>query len=102
VAPKRGHWLSIRAVDPAHGREAYGAVITVEAGKRRWVGTITPGQSYLCSGEPRAHFGLGEAAQVDVIRVRWPDGARTEEVFEGGPADRRVVLYRGRAKPAAD
>jgi enediyne biosynthesis protein E4 len=96
VAPKRGHWLGVRAFDPALKRDAYGAVVTVSAGGRRWVGMCNPGQSYCSSGDPRAHFGLGPAAAVDEIRIAWPDGSR--EVFPGGPADRYVTLNRGQGR----
>ena len=37
VAAKRGHWLSVRTIEPAlGGRDAIGAEIVVEAGGRRW------------------------------------------------------------------
>jgi hypothetical protein len=96
VAPRKGHWLLVRATDPALHRDAYGAVITVEAGGRRWLGMINPGQSYLCSGDPRAHFGLGSATTVDRIGVAWPDGL--SEVFPGGGVDRIVHLERGKGQ----
>jgi hypothetical protein len=93
VAPKRGHWLLISARDPAlGGRDAYGAKVTVQAGTRRWVRWINPGYSYLCSNDPRAHFGLGDAERVDSIRIRWPDGL--EEVFPGQAADQWLRLER--------
>ena len=96
VAPRRGHWLIVRARDPALKRDAYGAVVTVRAGKRTWVGLINPGQSYLSSGDPRAHFGLGTSERVDEIRVDWPDGSA--ERFDGGAADRVVKLNRGEGR----
>jgi hypothetical protein len=96
VAPRKGHWLLVRARDPALRRDAYGAVVTVGAGGRRWVGLINPGQSYLCSGDPRAHFGLGSATHVDEIRVDWPDGS--SEVFPGTDVDRVLTLERGKGK----
>jgi hypothetical protein len=99
VAPRRGHWLLVQAVDPAHGgRPAYGAEVRVEAGGRSWLGWVNPGSSYLCSNDPRAHFGLGPAGQVDRIRVRWPDG--TEEAFPGVGADRALTLVKGQGRPA--
>jgi hypothetical protein len=101
IAPKDGHWLQVRAIDPAHHRDAYGAFITVHAGERRWVGILNPGHSYLCSSDPRVHFGLGSAERVDSIQVRWPDGDTAEETFSGGAADRQVVLRRGEGKQAA-
>jgi hypothetical protein len=95
VAPKRGHWLQVRALDPTLNRDAYGAEITVRAGGRRWTRWINPGYSYLCSNDPRAHFGLGPVDHVDAIEVLWPDGSR--ESFPGCPADQRpeIVLRKG-------
>jgi hypothetical protein len=96
VAPRKGHWLLVQAVDPALHRDAYGAIITLQTSGRSWVGQINPGQSYLSSGDPRAHFGLGDILTVDQIRVSWPDGS--SELFPGGPVDRILRLERGSGK----
>jgi hypothetical protein len=94
VAPRRGRWLAVRAIDPAlGGRDAYGAEIIVEAGGRKWWRLAQPGYSYLTSNDPRVHFGLGQISSVDRLRVFWPDG--TEEIFPGGDPDRLVVLHKG-------
>jgi hypothetical protein len=92
-APRKGHWLLVRAMDPALKRDAYGAVVSVKAGERTWQRLVNPGTSYQCSHDPRVHFGLGDAKQIDEIRVRWPDG--NSEVFTGGDADRLVTLRKG-------
>jgi hypothetical protein len=97
VAPKRGHWLLLSALDPAQGgRDAYGAVITVRAGKRRWVRWLNPGSSYACSNDPRVHVGLGDAERVDAIHVLWPDGL--EEEFPAQGVDRWLRLKRGQGE----
>lgn len=93
VVPSRGHWLMVRALDPARKRDAYGAEITVTAGGRSRRSWINPGYSFLSSNDPRAHFGLGSAEAVESIEVLWPDGVR--ERFAGSPADRVVVLHKG-------
>lgn len=93
MAPARGHWVSVRAVDPALNRDAYGAELTVRAGDRRWTRWMNPGYSFACSNDPRAHVGLGSVEVIDDFRVVWPDG--TEERFAGGPADRFVTLKKG-------
>jgi enediyne biosynthesis protein E4 len=93
VAPDAGHWLMVRAVVPEWNRDAYGAQVTVTAGERRWTRLIQPGSSYLCSNDPRAHFGLGNVDRIDCIRVTWPDGVVEE--FPGGAVDRRVNLRKG-------
>jgi hypothetical protein len=90
VAPRRGRWLVVRAVD-SRGADVLGAEVTVSAGGRRWTRRVVPAQSYLSSHDPRLHFGLGDAAVVDV-RVRWPDGE--EEALLQQAADRRITLTR--------
>ena len=94
VAPARGHWLMVRAVDPGLRRDAYGALITVRAGGRRWVRHLNPGSSYLSSNDPRLHFGFGAVDRVDALEVVWPDG--DEELFAGTKADRLVVVSKGK------
>ena len=90
----RGHWLTVRVVEPAlGGRDAYGAEITVIAGGRQRTVWVNPAQSYLCSNDPRAHFGLGSATSVESVNVVWPDGS--EEQFGGVAADQMITLRKG-------
>ncbi len=100
VAADRGHWLVVRAVDPALRRDAYGAQIVVRSGGKSWVRWINPGGSYLCSSDPRAHFGLGKADHVDAVEIVWPDGRK--ETFDGGPADRQLDLRQGAGRAAVN
>ena len=87
----------VQAVDPAlGGRDAYGAVVTIRAGGRQRIGLVNPGSSYLCSNDPRVHFGLGQTERVDAIEVVWPNG--DTEVFPEAAADRVVVLRKGQAR----
>jgi hypothetical protein len=97
VAPQRGHWLLVRALEPElGGRYAYGATVTIRAGEKRRVSWVNPGQSYLCSNDPRVHFGLGAIDTITSIEVEWPNGDK--EHFDGCPADREVTLNHGRGK----
>jgi hypothetical protein len=98
VAPRRGHWLMVRAMEEVGPRDAIGAEVQVRSGDRWWSRLIQPGQSYLCSNDPRAHFGLGPAAQIDEVVVLWADGRR--EAFPGGAVDCLRVIQRGRGRPA--
>jgi hypothetical protein len=93
VAPNRGHWLKVRAIEPKLKRDAYGAEVRVRAGQREWLRLINPAESYLSSGLPVAVFGLGPATRVDSLLVTWPDGTREE--FAGGATDRLVELHKG-------
>ncbi len=57
---------------------------------------INPAYSYLCSNDPRAHFGIGPADRVQSIDVIWPDGS--EESFPGPNVDSAVELYKGKGQ----
>ena len=94
IAPKHGHWLVVRAIDPTcGGRDAYGAEVIVEAGQHHWWRLVQPASSFLVSNDPRVHFGLGDAASYQSILVIWPDGR--QESFSGGSADRRLEIRKG-------
>ncbi len=97
VAPRSGHWLKVRTVDPKWQRDAYGAEVRVRVAGRQLLRLVNPAESYLSSSSPYALFGLGQAERVDKIEVRWPDGPveEADEEFEGGAVDRLVVLKRG-------
>ncbi len=89
-------WLTVRAMLPRLKRAAFGARIDVFLPDRRLTGfSLSPG-SYQSSGEPVAHFGLGDVERFDRIEVTWPDGGR--ETFPGGAARRRIVLRKGEGR----
>lgn len=98
--PDQGHWLMVRAMDPALRRDAIGAVITVVAGGGRSSRQVTPGYGFLSSHDPRVHFGLDSAALVDEIEVIWPGGIR--EVFPAVSADRGITLEKGQGIRAGE
>jgi hypothetical protein len=96
VAPNRGHWLSVRAIDPQWKRDAYGAQVVARAGGLDRLRLVNPAQSYASSSDPCTYFGLGQTATIDSIRVQWPNGEL--ELFDGGKADRAIVLQKGEGR----
>jgi len=73
-----GHgWLRVMLVGEAGNRDAIGARVTLRASGATQHRLQMPGRSYLSSVEPVLSFGLGKAAQVDELRVEWPDGGQT-------------------------
>jgi hypothetical protein len=96
VVPNRGHWLKVRTIDPRLKRDAYGAEVRVKIAGKEHLRVVNPAESYLCSGPPIAHFGLGSTDSYESVRVDWPDGLR--EFFPGGPADQLLSLKRGEGK----
>jgi hypothetical protein len=90
------HWLNVRLSGKTANRAGIGARVTVVAGGLTMTREIRCG-SGLGNHEdpPEAHFGLGKAAKVDSLTIRWPDGKLSEQVFKGIAADRFVTVRQG-------
>ncbi|MCH8805187.1 MAG: CRTAC1 family protein [Planctomycetes bacterium] len=97
--PKAGHWLMVRAVVPRLRRDAIGATLTLRAGDRQLYREVKHTYSYLSNSDAAVHFGIGAAAKVDEIRVRWPDGSR--ESFGPFDVDRYIEIAKGAGRPAS-
>lgn len=72
------HWLEVRCEGAADNGAALGARVLVSAvigGQRVRQIRDVEGQSGYCGQNLRLHFGLGDAARVDTLRVLWPSGA---------------------------
>ncbi len=70
-APRRGNFLSLRVLD-RHGRDAIGATLRCTVGARVRTAEVRTAYSYCAANDPRVHLGLGPAARVDRVEVRWP------------------------------
>jgi len=90
----RRHWLGVRLVGTKSGKDAIGARVTVTAAGRTITRARVGGASYLTASDPRLLFGLGDAARVDSVEVRWPSGQIDRQT--GLAADRYVTITEGR------
>jgi enediyne biosynthesis protein E4 len=68
-----GHWLEVQLIG-AVNREGIGAVVTVTISSGKTTVARLAGDSYLSSGDPRLHFGLGDDRVATKVSVRWPSG----------------------------
>jgi hypothetical protein len=81
-----GNWLEV-ALDGFFP----GAVVTASlADGRELTREVQAGSSYVSSEDPRAHFGLGDAAEVSNLVVAWPGGEET--TLEDVAANRILVV----------
>ena len=95
-AVKNGnHWLTLRLVGgPRSPRDAIGATVYLTAGGVRQRADLVSGGSYSSSSDPRLHFGLGAAAKVEKLEVRWPSGLK--EMVPVAAVDRILTLVEGK------
>jgi len=89
----RRHWLEVRLIGTRTNRDGIGAQVKVVAGGATQVDQAKGGMSYQSAHDPRLHFGLGDAARVDRIEVRWPTGV--VDRLGTVPADRVVTIKEG-------
>jgi hypothetical protein len=71
----RGNWLRVHLVGRRSNRDGLGARVEVTAGGATQSWLARTGGSYLSQSQVDPHFGLGAAATIDKLVVRWPSGA---------------------------
>jgi hypothetical protein len=69
----------------------------VTAGGRTQLRMVDGGNSFAAQSTLRVHVGLGSAAIVDSLEVRWPSGLR--QTFGKVPVDRIVRIVEGERTP---
>lgn len=75
-------WLIVRCIGTVSNRSAIGAKVRVKAavrGRTMWqlreIGTCG---GYTSQNDQRAHFGLGDATNIQTLRIEWPSGTVQE------------------------
>jgi hypothetical protein len=91
------HWVGIRTVGTKSNRDGIGARLSVKAGTRVLVDEVRSGSSYDSNNDMRVHFGLGAAAKIDWVQIRWPSGLT--ERFENVAVDAIHTLKEGSGSP---
>ena len=95
----KAHYLTVSLRGRASNRRGIGAQLLAHAGGRALVREIYPLNSFRSQMPALAHFGLGDAAVVDRLTIRWPSGMTQE--LTGLPADRHIIVEEGKEGPDA-
>ena len=70
----RNNWIQIQVVGQKSNRSGIGARIKVVTGTHVQYREVQSGGSYLSFHDLRAHFGVGNAEQIELLEIRWPSG----------------------------
>ena len=94
------HWLTVTLKGTRANRQGIGAIVRVVDDRgRAQSGISSTASSYLSASDRRVHFGLGEAALIKRLEVRWPGG--TVQVLSDVAADRVVEIVEPAAAEAS-
>jgi len=88
-----GRWVRFRLVGVKCNRDAIGARVWVTAGGLTQMDEVRSADSFVSSSDVRLHFGLGDAATIEKVQIRWPDGI--VEQRSGLAADREHTIHQG-------
>jgi hypothetical protein len=91
------HWLGVRLIGTRCNRMGLGALLTATADGRTLLRQCQTDGSYLSASDARVHFGLGQAAAVESLSVRWPGGHI--DTYPNLPVDRYLTLREGDLTP---
>ena len=92
------HWLQVSLAGVKSNRQGIGARLTADVAGRKLTRELFPHNTYYSQAPAHIHFGLGAAAKVDKLTVRWPSGEIQE--FQNVAPDRRIVIREGSAEIA--
>jgi hypothetical protein len=92
------HWLGVRLQGTACNRDAVGATITWSANGTTRSRYKSNGGSYLSSHDMREVLGIGPAAKMDWLEIKWPQPSGRVERITGLPIDRYVTIVEGKGK----
>ncbi|HEV7681592.1 MAG TPA: CRTAC1 family protein [Pyrinomonadaceae bacterium] len=65
----------IKTIGVKGNRDGIGARVSVTSGDLKQVEEVYSGATYISQNDLRLHFGLEKRTKVDLIEVRWPNGA---------------------------
>ena len=90
------HWIAfeLQGTGPIN-RDAVGARVYVTANGKTQLQAVTNGGSLGAGNALALHFGLGQVATAELVRIVWPDGS--ERVYQGVAADRFYKVTYGDA-----
>lgn len=87
-----GQWVQVELRQAGQNRFALGAQVEITTASTTQYRQVGASPSYLSQDETILHFGLGQAAGIESLRIVWPDGR--EEVHSELPVNRRLVFAR--------
>ncbi len=90
----KNNWIKVKLVGTKCNRTAIGARVRVVTGKHSQIDEVHSGTSVMSQSDLRLHFGVGQAARIDRLEVKWPTTHKTE-VFTNLNPNQILVIKEG-------
>jgi hypothetical protein len=87
------HWVELALQGTKSNRGAVGAQVRVTAGGTTRLRFVDGGNSFGGQSTARVHVGLGSAATLERVEIRWPSGVK--QTVDNIPADRITKIVEG-------
>lgn len=98
------NWLIVQCAGRSSNRAGIGAKVRIKAaiaGQPRWqLREISGGSGYASQNALYAHFGLGDATNIALVRIEWPSGM-TQELKDVAPRQFLILKEPARLDSAA-
>jgi enediyne biosynthesis protein E4 len=92
------HWVGLKLQGTSCNRDAIGATITWSYGDVQRSRYKSSGGSYLSSHDTREVLGIGTAAKVNWVEIKWPPPSGRVERLTDVPIDRYVTVMEGKGR----
>jgi len=89
-SPNPNHWIILKLIGVADNRDGLGTKVKITTANGVQYNQATTAVGYNSSSDKRVYFGLGNAALVDRIELRWPTGVK--QVLESVAADQILTI----------
>jgi len=94
------HFIKVRFAGKGMNRGGIGAKVEVKCNGKTFTQEFMPSRGYMSSMNHELIIGLGQAVNIDELRVIWPD--LTEQVLKDPGVDQTITLYNTDAKPLTE
>ncbi|MGO8759265.1 MAG: CRTAC1 family protein [Terracidiphilus sp.] len=90
VTENGNHWIILKLIGKRANRDGIGTKVKITTSQGTQYNHATTAVGYSSSSDKRVHFGLGSAATINKIELRWPNGVR--QVLTDVKADQVLTI----------
>jgi hypothetical protein len=84
------HWIILKLIGIKSNRDGLGTRVKLTTARGTQWNHATTTVGYNSSSDKRVHFGLGDAAIIEQIELRWPSGIR--QILKDVKADQVLTI----------